>query len=53
MRYQHPYFETPKQRDAARFRDEIEAEQRQNETGVRKGVRVLTDGTIEHYIERV
>ena len=54
MRYgQSEHFETYQQRDARAFREEIEAETRKNETGVRKGVRVLSDGTIQHYIERV
>lgn len=54
MRYgKSQYWQTPQERDREAFRDEIEKEQRQNETGVRKGVRVLNDGTIEHYIERV
>lgn len=54
MRYgKSQYWQTAQERDRERFRDEIEAEMRQNESGVRKGVRVLADGTIEHYIERV
>ena len=51
MRYQHEYYQTPQQLDRERFRDEIERQVRQSETGTRKGVRVLDDGTIEHYVE--
>ncbi len=53
MSYRHPYYETPQQRDRERFKEDIEKEMRQHETGTRKGVRVLADGTIEHYVERV
>lgn len=48
-----PYYKTAREQQSEDFRDAIEAEFRKNETGTRKGVRVLHDGTIEHYVERV
>jgi len=48
-----PYYQTAREQQAERFRDEIEQQFRQSETGTRKGVRVLHDGTIEHYVETV
>ncbi len=48
--FQHPYYETPRQRDARISREEV-ARLCQSECGThRKGVRVLPDGTVEAYL---
>ena len=47
-RYQHPYYQTAAQEDRSHWDEQIEAMAGINR-GVRKGVRVRHDGTVENY----
>ena len=48
----HPYYQTPRDDDREAFQDDIDRLMRETAPrGVREGVRVLDDGTVEHYAE--